>query len=63
MPIDNDEIRDLCILASVAEGDEFQRMILKLKIALREHIADTENRNMAVLPKMPQAKLKDGSNL
>ena len=59
--IKNDHIRDLCVRAATAEDDEFDAIIKELRVALREHVQDAENRSMAILLQMPRSKLKSGT--
>lgn len=60
-----DEIREVCMRVSLAATPaEFKAALSELKIAIREHITDTENLGIHMLMNMPKAKAakKDGTN-
>ena len=60
-----DEIREICLRVSLAATPaEFKGALSELKIAIREHIAETENLGIHLLTNMPKAKsaTKDGTN-
>jgi hypothetical protein len=51
IPIKDTEevIRELCIVAATAEGEDFKQAISELSIALREHTTNSENLVLSML--------------
>ena len=61
----DDEIRELCIRASLAQGETFAAAITELKIALRDRIEDISNFTLSTMLHMPRptaARKKDGTD-
>lgn len=62
----DDEIRELCIRASLAHDETFTAAITELKIALRDRIEDLSNFTLSTILQMPKPALpdkdKDGTN-
>ena len=59
-----DEIREICLRVSLAATPaEFKGALSELKIAIREHIAETENLGVhMVMMRKAKAATKDGTN-
>lgn len=62
----DDEIRELCIRASLAQGESFAAAMTELKIALRDRIEDISNFTVSTMLQMskpvPIREKKDGTN-
>jgi hypothetical protein len=51
------EIRDLCFrLTTIEEPEEFRAAVGELRVALREHIKDAENRGIHMILNKPKVK-------
>ena len=49
-----DVVRDLCARVLVAEGDEFDRLIVQLRQALRDHFVETRKLLVKSYPGLPK---------
>jgi hypothetical protein len=62
----DDEIRELCIRASLAPDESFAAAITELKIALKDRIEDISNFTLSAMLHMPKpapvAEKKDGTD-
>jgi predicted RNase H-like HicB family nuclease len=62
----DDEIRELCIRASLAQGESFSAAITELKIALRNRIENISNYALSTILQIPKAapvgEKKDGTD-
>jgi hypothetical protein len=49
-----DVVKDLCARVLVAEGDEFDRLIVQLRQALRDHFVETRKLLVKSYPGLPK---------
>jgi len=57
----DEEIREICRRLLVAKDhDQFQAALTELKISIREHITDAENRGIHLILQSPASQKKAG---